>query len=269
MKSLISLLFLFVLASCQNSNQEVIADIQESYKRNMSFTRMESSEKFSNLEFLYQINSVKGKPFYLIGVSIREMVDKFHQKADSIYELDKIGVDDLTCLEQLNTTITDSIQCIVPGKWKDRLELISTDYSNKKYYESNPRLVILLMQNDLIKNEAYFMEYILSMISVGCFSFHQIEIQVNTIASPNSKRSHYLSEEYLQLEQKRIVQVDTVLRNNKIFLSQPKIEPDYKFAAITFDSLPKGSYKVKGRVKIVRDHIHDKEESFSYEFDVE
>ena len=269
MKFFVQIFLLMVVVSCTNNSKELLNDLRGTYNKNMVYTRMETNEKFGDLEYLNAINSIKGEPFYQKGVSVHKMVDSFLIITDSLYLLDKIDASQMLSIEQLSRSITDSIRAIFPQHWDDKLEFVQPDYIKKSYYQTNPKFVLLFMQNDMVKNEAYALEYLRSMISVGCFSFHIIDIDIKMQKTSKNGRDQYLSEEYVQLEGKRIVEVDTIWRNNHIFIFNPKIEPDYSFAKISFDSLPLGNYKVKGHVKLIRDKIHDYTEDFEYHFDVD
>ena len=267
MKFLVQILLMLVIVGCSNNNQELLDDLRETYNKNMAFTRMETNEKFDDLEYLYTINQSKGEPFYQKGLLVHKMVDSFLVITDSLYLLDKIDETQMISTQQLSKSIIDSILAIFPRRWADKLEFVQPDYTDKKYYQANPTFVVLFMQNDMVKNEAYALEYLRSMISGGCSPFRKIDIQM--LKTSKFGREHFLSEAFVQLTEKRIVKVDTIWRDNQIFITNPKIEPDYSFAKISFDSLPPGNYNVKGHVKLILNKIHNKTEGFEYKFDID
>ena len=90
MKFLVQILLMLVIVGCSSNDQELLNDLRETYNKNMAFTRMETNEKYDDLEFLYTINQSKGEPFYQKGLLVHKMVDSFLTITDSLFLMDKI-----------------------------------------------------------------------------------------------------------------------------------------------------------------------------------
>lgn len=251
------LIIFLLLISCKNSSDKddrLIKFLETNYNflaentiGNYSFLKIRTLEYSKNidkarmlkLDDLYQNKIQKIDSLFNSSISNKELFSEYKNITEELnYILDNKNIESIETESDLNS---------LEGKISAKTE-------------------ILIAFNKAV-------HYLNDMRGIFCgvsFGLASEEIEIECISKENSKKEIVFSNSYLQKNYKKIeVIIDELKKNNSIIGRNIRYRHNnYSFASMRIDSLKKGKYQLKGKVRNYLDSGHQ-DFPIDYNFEIE
>ena len=276
------LLLFFFIALLDGCTQKIDSkELEQSFKESIDFSKLYNDMIVIKFEKEYADNPKKIKRAYDKMKRIRNQVTNYISDVNYFYN-DSAAHKSMEELIKEYDNITDTIIKSIHYRQGNseydvsNNERLSKLFTNRDFLkirkEQSDKLVALQIINNVYINETYLYREILKGNFSNDFSFTVFSVEpYEPIQTQKGGYTIGLSSGYFA-EMSAInvtdILIDSLVYNGKVIKRKFTTKVNYSFADISFDSMEKGCYYLKGNVQIYHNAYGRDNYPFRYEFEI-
>lgn len=250
-KLLLPLLVILMLYSCKNKEpDEIVEDLKMHYEN--TTVQIEQDINHSRTYILHQRagNAERVAPYYKRMIQLDSVTEYFYTLAEKAILEDVDPEVKMQKLYEEYLTIIDSLWLFLTPESRNHFAPHINDYSDREYFKRYPELTLLMMKNDIALNHSRVLFDIVAQVTHHPNYFYPDTVFTNPLNNYKGGYAFTCSSVLLQKVQSVFVEMDTLLKDGEVTNFKTKVNPNYAFYDVVYDSLPPGNYEARGKAMI-------------------